>query len=238
MRLKCFVAIAGSAFALMSATAASAAQMDAINPDATPPFVFYGGPNDIGWSYTANATYELTGINTLFEAVPNGTGSRTITEQIWDADPSVAGRTLLGEATFTGDSFSGGLLGGTFSPVHIDAGTTYFVDFLNTIGMGVNLGQWADTPSGPAPSAGATTNVGTWWGDFHDGNGWTHISDGGSNYSTATGNVSFAEPILFFEGNPVSTGGVPEPSTWAMMLIGFAGLGWAVRRRAAAPAAL
>ena len=28
------------------------------------------------------------------------------------------------------------------------------------------------------------------------------------------------------------TGGVPEPSTWAMMLLGFAGLGYAARRKA------
>jgi hypothetical protein len=28
-----------------------------------------------------------------------------------------------------------------------------------------------------------------------------------------------------------STGGVPEPMTWAMLLVGFAGLGVALRRR-------
>ncbi len=33
---------------------------------------------------------------------------------------------------------------------------------------------------------------------------------------------------LFLEGVP---GGVPEPSTWAMMLVGFAGLGYAAFRR-------
>jgi hypothetical protein len=32
-------------------------------------------------------------------------------------------------------------------------------------------------------------------------------------------------------------GGVPEPATWAMMLIGFAGLGYAARRRKEALAA-
>jgi hypothetical protein len=32
---------------------------------------------------------------------------------------------------------------------------------------------------------------------------------------------------------PPPTGAVPEPSTWAMMLIGFAGLSYAVRRRGA-----
>lgn len=30
---------------------------------------------------------------------------------------------------------------------------------------------------------------------------------------------------------PVATGGVPEPTTWAMMLLGFGGIGFAMRRR-------
>lgn len=37
-----------------------------------------------------------------------------------------------------------------------------------------------------------------------------------------------AELSWLFNGAPV--GGVPEPSTWAMMLIGFAGIGIAIRR--------
>jgi hypothetical protein len=37
--------------------------------------------------------------------------------------------------------------------------------------------------------------------------------------------------------NLTLTSGVPEPSTWAMMLIGFAGLGFAARRRTKAAAA-
>ena len=34
--------------------------------------------------------------------------------------------------------------------------------------------------------------------------------------------------------NGVAISGVPEPATWAMMLLGFLGLGWAYRRRQAA----
>ena len=32
-------------------------------------------------------------------------------------------------------------------------------------------------------------------------------------------------------GGTVSTLGVPEPSTWAMLMLGFAGLGYAAFRR-------
>jgi hypothetical protein len=41
----------------------------------------------------------------------------------------------------------------------------------------------------------------------------------------------------FFAFDPVATS-VPEPSTWAMMLLGFAGLGFAAYRRSRAVAAV
>jgi hypothetical protein len=41
--------------------------------------------------------------------------------------------------------------------------------------------------------------------------------------------VDFSVPIT-------SVGGVPEPSTWAMMLLGFVGLGFMAYRRKAKPA--
>ena len=37
---------------------------------------------------------------------------------------------------------------------------------------------------------------------------------------------TFVSEVSFF-GTP----GVPEPSTWAMMLLGFGGIGWQLRRR-------
>ncbi|MBL8587655.1 MAG: PEP-CTERM sorting domain-containing protein [Methylobacteriaceae bacterium] len=49
------------------------------------------------------------------------------------------------------------------------------------------------------------------------------IQWGPSGYNVGIDNVAFRVEAV--------SGGVPEPSTWAMMLIGFAGLGWAARRR-------
>jgi PEP-CTERM motif len=43
------------------------------------------------------------------------------------------------------------------------------------------------------------------------------------------GQVGDSITMTFSVGNPV-VGGVPEPSTWAMMLVGVAGLGFAFRR--------
>jgi hypothetical protein len=39
-----------------------------------------------------------------------------------------------------------------------------------------------------------------------------------------------------FLGAPVFTQGIPEPSTWAMMILGFAGIGLMAYRRKSKPA--
>jgi hypothetical protein len=205
----------------LAALCADAATLqDNINGSATPPFVFYGGPNNIGWYYTAGSSYLLDGIYTFFEPVPNGTGAHHITVQMWTDRPA-SGGTLLGQGSFDVDSSVGGTQGANFAPVTIHAGQTYFVDYLNTIGMGVNLGQWTDNGSGPQPSAGATFNTGGWYGESAPNNNDTFPNSsfvsGGAYYTTATGNVSFSEPILRFFGDPIPTTGTPEPGTLGLM---------------------
>ena len=44
------------------------------------------------------------------------------------------------------------------------------------------------------------------------------------NY-TATGNAAFGGQLTFIPG------GIPEPMTWALMILGFAAIGFAMRRR-------
>jgi hypothetical protein len=218
-----------AAAACLCAPAAEAATFDSINGAASPPFVYYGGPVNIGWMYTPTESYNLDGISTYFEPVPNGTGAHTITAQIWSDLPNNGG-TLLGQGQFSANSGSGGFGGVSFAPTVLAAGTSYFVDFLNTAGMGVNLGSWAlDGNGNPAPSNGATTNLGSWYLDNGNGSAFSLVSDGGSYYTTATGNVSFAEPILYFSGTAISPP-VPEPGTFAMLLLGLGAVGVARQR--------
>ena len=201
-----------------------AATIDNINGSATPPFVVYAGPLNIGWYYTPALSYTLNGISTNFEPVPNGTGTRTITLQIWTDRPA-AGGALLGQGMFSANSQTGGTLGVTFPNVALSSASTYFVDFLNTQGMGVNLGQWANDANGnPHPSAGATTNLGGWYADGSTGTfPASGFNAGPAYYTTNTGNVNFSEPILNFQG-PVVTSTTPEPATFGFVVIGGLGL--------------
>jgi hypothetical protein len=63
--------------------------------------------------------------------------------------------------------------------------------------------------------------------------------DGTGSFAGATYSPYAVDGILTIEGTVSGTGAVPEPSTWAMMLLGFAGLGvagWRASRRPAAAA--
>jgi len=62
------------------------------------------------------------------------------------------------------------------------------------------------------------------------------VFDAGAGLDTITINLSSSSGVVLYgtDGDgfvPPTGGGVPEPATWAMMLIGFAGLGSALRRR-------
>ena len=114
-------------------------------------------------------------------------------------------------------------------------------------------------PSQTILSADLTTNVGTFnviANQVNEGNEYlldlfgppgyilglylispTTLFDGGGAV------IDTADSSLYLNGNPVGTAygtfvvaGVPEPSTWAMLLLGFAGLGFMAYRRKSKPA--
>lgn len=63
----------------------------------------------------------------------------------------------------------------------------------------------------------------------------------GSSFQSVTfirGSTSFPNS-LYYDNLVATVGGVmPEPSTWAMMLLGFGALGWSLRRRRTSAKAL
>jgi hypothetical protein len=199
--------------------AASATIIDNINGSASPPFLFFGAPVDnIGWDYTPSFSYNLTGISTFFEPIGNPAPvTRTVTVVL----ESTAG----GAPIATGDvsvGASGGAAGVIFSPVTLTAGTEYFVGFENVLGLGLNIVSFFPDPQPPG-----TVNLDGWWQGTPAGNNFTIFTP-----QMVDGELQvFSAPILNFSGTPLTPGGVPEPSTWAMMFLGFAGLGFLGYRR-------
>jgi hypothetical protein len=55
---------------------------------------------------------------------------------------------------------------------------------------------------------------------------WLNTDSTGSDHGLAADNFSIAATLV-----PVAPGGVPEPSTWALLILGFGAVGGALRRR-------
>lgn len=217
--------VAGAAS--VSVGAANAAVIDNINGNFLPPFlVFADAVQNIGWDYTPSFSYNLTGISTFFEPVDNPAPvTRTVTvvlENTAGGAPIATGTVSVGP--------SGGAQGVSFSAVTLTAGQTYFVGFENVAGLGLNIVDWFQGVNGPPNQQPAgTVNL----------NGWYSGTPAGNNFQTFTPQIVdgelqvFSAPILNFSGTPVIPGGVPEASTWVMMLAGFAGLGFLGYRQTA-----
>jgi hypothetical protein len=61
----------------------------------------------------------------------------------------------------------------------------------------------------------------------------TAPSAGMYNYTLAYGETAGGPAVLHLDLNGAPLGGVPEPATWGLMLVGFGGLGAMMRRRRA-----
>jgi hypothetical protein len=97
----------------------------------------------------------------------------------------------------------------------------------------------SSTPGGPGASL-VTVNVPSWILNsgsydisFYNANGGLAIPDylGGSGKFYQQGNGSFKGTSADFVLNGSVVSAVPEPSTWAMMILGFCGLGFMAYRR-------
>ncbi len=123
------------------------------------------------------------------------------------------------------------------SPSHWGAGASGDDLFLETAGSYAHGGQPSDLIVGPGPYTNANggfhnfdpyiNQTGTFVITFAAGEG-TPVVTGGSLMFNTSGDGFVTSTCT---SGCVPTGGVPEPATWAMMLIGFGGMGALLRHR-------
>jgi len=179
----------------------------------------YNGVVDEGWLYTPAASYDLAGISTEF-SIPIRTTieDRTVTVVVYKNNTPANGGVLLGSFAFNSSVAEGVLGGGTFStPLSLVAGTQYFIGF-------ENVGPLSGTPNVDDLGVNSTADAGATflsnW--YYDG--------GGATFGSKDPNHDvLGQPILAFYA-PSPTTSVPEPATWALVLAGFAALGFMARR--------
>ena len=169
------------------------------------------GPVAVGWTYTPTTTFFLTGIDTRFGTPQTFSyGARTVTAEIRDGMNGA----VLGSTSFTTSSDNAEWVGGVFSPVELNSGSSYFIDFLN---VGVNADGGRLAPN--ALSQSGTEGFGSFAVAIHPSDPFVLLPDQPS------------DPIIRLTGNMSDVTTTPEPSSLALLGSGLIGLGGMIRRR-------
>jgi len=210
----------------------SVAQAAAAWEFTTPGNSYTNGTWDFATAFTVNTAVTVSGLGYYADPVTdNVDGNPVAFYQCADAACLTTG-TLLATTTVTNTyALNGHFRFVTIAPITLIAGDSYEV-------AGVSNSDnytWSDPGFATDPSitlldtSGQTSrweSIGT--PDFITGSGILDL----------VGEDGYWGPNLYFGAASGFTGGVPEPATWAMMLVGFGGLGAALRSRRKSVAAL
>jgi hypothetical protein len=115
--------------------------------------------------------------------------------------------------------------GGTVTSIHVTtAGGAQAIFHFDGDGIATYVAAATDASGYAGPNTSfANINAAQTVGDVFFTGG---LADGASAYFSLEDQID----VSSFNGG-ITVGGVPEPSTWAMMLLGFAGLGFLAHRR-------
>jgi len=203
---------------LLAAVAAVAASVALSAHAGTPALTYTGGDNilgngpfTLGWEFTTTQVFKVDGLGAYDSGLDGLVEDHDV--GLWDNLGNLLASTTI--AAGTGATLIDNFRYNSISSVVIGPGT-YFVGALWLDGNDPNV----------FPGQGTTSTVA----------GLTYVQNGfapGGSLADPTG--STGEGASYFGAN-LTVGNVPEPMTWALMLVGFGGMGVALRarRRAAA----
>jgi hypothetical protein len=176
----------------------------------------------VGLEFTVNSPITVTALGFYDSGSPGSiTGPLT-------ADLMTLAGSVLASQTFSNESgtpMSGGYLFNSITPVTLAPGNYYLM------GYGPTSYDWEHNSNVSGNPDTFTTNslvsfVEAVWGGGSDVPGTVPTSTYGPT-----------APDFFSSANMEFSAAVPEPSTWAMMIIGFLGLGWLAHRQRTSGAA-
>lgn len=169
--------------------------------------------------------YGLSADGLTLTTLSGPAGATRVAARAIEDDGTVAGWAVVGGLA-QGFIFSGGIYSLFSDPSQDVGGNTYFEDINNN---GLVAGEWVGLDGmGHAFQFNSVTNI------------FTDIIVAGATNSQAfglndAGDVVITTDLATGPNNFIyNNAGVPEPASWALMLVGFFGLGSALRRRRAA----
>jgi len=198
--MKCVVAGAGFAMATLSSPLLASTLLDLGAPNFTTNRSAGDGPGQL---VNVATNTSLTNIG-FYSATPNG---GNVKYMIWDGTNSTLLFSIVGTTT------TGSTPTLNFSPdfsLDLLAGNTYYFGIISDSPLDVGFSFFGSVSQSGLTATGNNSNY--------------------TNYATpsfvGTGGANINLVLLGTQ----AAGAVPEPATWAMMILGFGAIGWSVRR--------
>ncbi len=222
MKFGYFFSVAAAAVALLSSPAS------AVVISGTTTGCLY--TNNCNNSYSANET--LSGSNGSTLTFNGVTAAAT-----FSVDPTTTNTVRLG--SFTVSDPSGGLFGSINTTNYNNANFILRIDFSNSVGASPDPFNFTTFDF-----TGTLRSSGTSGLEVIFGGSPQHFTFAGGSFDLAISNLildtsgstrSDSGNLMGVFSNVVVTAAVPEPSTWAMMILGFVGVGFMAYRRKNTP---
>jgi hypothetical protein len=171
---------------------------------------FFGPPTLIASGFIPTANYNFTGASAFVENLDKNNAAQQFSMALYSSTGGSASRTpgsplwTSGMLSAPGPDFTPTLATASYSgpPILLQSGDEYFL----ALNIPKSVVGWLDDGPNPTP----------FYSSANGGGSWTNM-----------GSLTVQYQIF---GSPLLGSSVPEPATWTVMLLGFAGLGFAAFR--------